>query len=452
MTQADLILRNASLPESPDSPRDVVVRDGRILMITANHAGTAVREIDATGCIVAPGFIDAHVHLNEPGRADWEGFQTGTHALVAGGTTTFFDMPLNSSPPVLNAVELERKRTVARAKSRIDFALWGGLVPGNADQIPGMAKHGAIGIKAFLCDSGLSDFPETDTETLREAAKICAQVGIVLALHAESPAELRRVAEALGSAGGTSWRDYAATRPESVEVAAVQSALEVAAETGCRLHIVHVSAPAAVDLIHEARGRGVDATCETCPHYLLLDESAMETRGALAKCAPPLRPPATRERLWQLLAQGRIHTIGSDHSPAPPDAKTGSDFFKIWGGISGCQHSMTLFWQAALERGFGVSHLAELTSTATARRFGIPNKGRIAVGADADIVLLRPTEPRPIRESDLFTRHRISPYIGRLATLEVHTVLLRGRVAFQSGTDSGPTAGLEVAHAFSNTP
>jgi allantoinase len=436
---ADLVLRRAKRPADA-APVDLVVRDGRIVEVARPWNGEAREEIDASGFLVLPGFIDAHVHLNEPGRADWEGFETGTRALAAGGVTSFFDMPLNSAPPCLNAGELERKRALAKEKSRIDFGLWGGLTPDNADSIEELAEAGAIGIKAFLCDSGLDDYRATDRETLRRGAEACARLGLILATHAESPEELARIRSSTHS--GPTWRDYVASRPESVEVLAVRMALEVAAETGCKLHVVHVTAPEAVLLIRDARQRGVDATCETCPHYLVLDETAMERSGPLAKCAPPLRPQHTVEKLWQLLAEGHIHTIGSDHSPSPPDMKTGSDFSKLWGGISGCQYAMPLFVQAALQRGFSLEKITRLTSTATAERFSIARKGALEAGFDADFVFLRHVEPAPIRAENLLTRHKISPYVGLPLGLEVHSTLVRGRVVHPN---SNTPAGLEIS-------
>ena len=435
--EADLVVRNATLPAGI---QDIAFREGTIAEITPRWNGAARSEMDAIGCLVLPGFLDAHVHLNEPGRADWEGLETGTHALAAGGVTTFFDMPLNSSPPVLNAAELERKRALAQKKSRIDFGLWGGLTPDNADRIDELADAGAIGIKAFLCDSGLEEYRSADRETLRRGAKACARRGLVLATHAESPDELARI-RAITPPGPT-WRDYVASRPESVEVEAVRMALEVAAETGCKLHVVHVTAPEAVLLIRDARLRGVDATCETCPHYLVLYETAMERSGSLAKCAPPLRPQSTVEKLWQLLAEGHIHTIGSDHSPSPPEMKTGSDFSKLWGGISGCQHAMPLFVQAALQRGFPLEKIARLTSATTAERFGLARKGALEKGFDADIVLLRQVEPSSIRTENLFTRHKISPYVGLPLGLEVHSTFVRGQLVHPN---HNPPTGLEIS-------
>jgi allantoinase len=440
MKTADLVIRNAKLPTGVV---DLVIREGTISETAPNWNGQAGSEIDATGCLVLPGFIDAHVHLNEPGRTDWEGLETGTNALAAGGVTTFFDMPLNSSPPCLSAVEMEQKRALAKKKSLIDFGLWGGLTPDNADRMDELAEAGAIGIKAFLCDSGLDDFLASHRKTLQCGAAALAKHGLILGTHAESPDELQRIRASIPS--GPTWRDYAASRPESVEVEAVRMALEVAAESGCKLHVVHVTAPEAVLLIRDARDRGIDATCETCPHYLVLDETAMERSGPLAKCAPPLRPQATIEKLWQLLAEGHIHTIGSDHSPSPPDMKTGNDFSKLWGGIAGCQYAMPLFVEAALKRGFSLEKISHLTSGSTAARFGIARKGALNAGFDADIVLLREVETAPIRAESLFTRHKISPYVGLPLGLEVHTTLVRGRVVYQNGTLSGEPAGREIS-------
>ena len=439
MENADLVVRHARCLEI-NEPVDLVIRDGRFTEIVPHWNGEAHSEIDASNLIVLPGFIDAHVHFNEPGRTDWEGLETGTNALAAGGVTTFFDMPLNSSPPCLDSLELERKRALASQKSRVDFGLWGGVTPDNTDRLDELAEAGVIGFKAFLCESGLEEFRAADRRTLEIGADACARHGLVLGTHAESPDELLRIQASVPS--GPTWRDFVASRPESVEVEAVRMALEVAARSGCKLHVVHITAPEAVLLIHDARQRGVDVTCETCPHYLLLDETAMDRLGALAKCAPPLRPRATVEKLWQFLAEGLIHTIGSDHSPSPAEMKTGSDFSKMWGGIAGCQHAMPLFVEAALTRGFSLDKISRLTSTASAQRFGIARKGSLEAGFDADIVFLRQVDPSPIRAENLFTRHKISPYVGMPLGLEVHSTLLRGRI-FHPAT-SAPT-GLEIS-------
>lgn len=434
-----LVIRNATLPDTTKG--NIVIHEERISEITTRHPGHAGLEIDASGLLAFPGFIDAHVHLNEPGREDWEGLDSGTRALAAGGVTTFFDMPLNSSPPALDAQALEAKRAVAREKSHIDFGLWGGIAGNDAGGIPALATAGAIGIKAFLCDSGLPDFPATTSAALHQAALHCAAHNLVLAVHAESPRELERIGLE-SPPTGTTWRDYAASRPESVEVEAVRTALAAAAAAGCRLHIVHVSAPAALDLVRDARRKGVDATAESCPHHLLLDETAMESRGATAKCSPPLRPRGTIELLWQQLADGHIHTIGSDHSPSPPSMKQDPDFFKNWGGIAGAQHAFPLFVEEALRRGIPTAAIASLTSLATARRFGLSRKNGLSPGAHADIVLLANSPAEPIEASSLLTRHPVSPYIGRRTSLKVHTTILRGSIIDPASTAT--PAGAEI--------
>ncbi|MEX1119665.1 MAG: allantoinase AllB [Terrimicrobiaceae bacterium] len=428
---ADLVIRRGRLPTLRRGPSDVVIVGGRVAGIFLNFRGPATEELDAGGCDVLPGFMDSHVHLNEPGRTSWEGLETGTRALAAGGVTSFFDMPLNSSPAVLTAEDFQRKAKIARKKSLIDFGLWGGLVPGNSGEIAGLAKAGVIGIKAFLCSSGIEDFPAVDARSLVLGAKACAEAGLLLALHAEDPGELEKFA--YHAATGKDWRDFVRSRPESCEVEAVRRALQVAEQTGCRLHIVHVSAPGALELIAKARTCGIDVTCETCPHYLLLRDSVMETLGAIAKCSPPLRSPATVSKLWQALKQHKILTIGSDHSPSPPAMKAGRPFLEAWGGINGCQHAMPLFLQAARKRGISWSAISSLLSNEVAHRFALPQKGSIKIGKDADLVILKHTTPEPIQKSGLFTRHPESAYAGMDLAWNVKATIVRGSPVFRDG-------------------
>ncbi len=428
---ADLVIRQGRVPTLRRGPSDIAIIEGKVFGISSRFTGTAKEELDAAGCLVLPGFIDAHVHLNEPGRTAWEGLETGTRALAAGGVTTFFDMPLNSSPVVLSESALRRKLSVARKKSLIDFGLWGGLVPGNVGEIEGLAKAGAIGIKAFMCSSGIEDFPAVDGKSLLVGAKACAEAGLTLALHAEDPDELEKFAH--HAATGKGWRDFVRSRPESCEVEAVRKALHVAEQTGCRLHIVHVSAPGALTLIAKARKRGIDVTCETCPHYLLLRETMMESLGANAKCAPPLRSSATVSKLWQAIKQQKTHTIGSDHSPSPPAMKAGRPFLEAWGGINGCQHAMPLFVQAARKRGLSWSLISSVLSSQAAQRFFLPQKGVLKIGSDADLVLLKPTNPKPIKKSELFTRHPESAYVGMDLAWKVAATFVRGTPVFRDG-------------------
>ncbi|HEY8902829.1 MAG TPA: allantoinase AllB, partial [Chthoniobacterales bacterium] len=279
---------------------DVLIADGRIADVgTALRVTPDVEEIDAAGMLVLPGIVDAHVHFNEPGRAHWEGFATGSRALAAGGATTFVDMPLNAAPPAIDRESFLRKRAAGEASSVLDFALWGGLIPSNLDYLEELAECGAVGFKAFMIDSGIKDFPSVDEETLRRGMKISARLGLPVAVHAEDAERIAEATLAVRQAGRTDARAWLDSRPPASEIEAVRRVLDLAGETGCALHIVHVSCPEAVALTVQARSSGLDVTCEACPHHLLLNESVAIELGALAKCAPPLRDETRRLGLWE---------------------------------------------------------------------------------------------------------------------------------------------------------
>jgi allantoinase len=373
-------------------------------------------EIDATGLHVLPGAVDAHVHFNDPGRAEWEGAATGSAALVAGGGTCFVDMPLNAHPPTVDARGFDAKLEAMRA-SVCDFALWGGLVPGNLDRLDELAERGVVGFKAFMSPTGIDDFEAADDETLREGMARAAELGLPVAVHAESPALLL-------PPGGTGWRDWCRSRPREAEHDAIEKALGFAEEAGCSLHVVHVSTGRGVRLVAEAQERGVDATCETCPHYLFLDEDDAERLGAVAKCAPPLRPRSEQDDLWSELMAGNVLFVASDHSPAPPDMKLGDDAFAVWGGISGCQSLLPLLLS---DDRLDLVAVARLAATAPAVRFGLVGKGRIEPGADADLALVALGEGWTLEAADLRYRHPHSPYVGRAFRARVVRTLVRGR-------------------------
>ncbi|MFM9091982.1 MAG: allantoinase AllB [Verrucomicrobiota bacterium] len=431
----DLVVRGGTLV-TPAGLRvaDLGVAEGRIVAVGPGIDAPARRELDATGAHVLPGVIDAHVHFNEPGRTSWEGLATGSAALAAGGGTCFFDMPLNSEPPVTDAARLREKRRLAERRSRTDFALWGGLVPGNLDQLGGLREAGAIGLKAFMSESGIASFPRVDRRALRAGMKRAARLGLIVAVHAEDEAAAAAATRRLRAAGRTDAASYLRSRPPGVELAAIREALELSGETGCALHLVHVTTPEGLALAAAAKARGVDVTAETCPHYLLLNAADPVRLGAVAKCAPPLRSERRRRGLWAALRAGRVDTIGSDHSPAPPSLKRDPDYFALWGGIAGVQHGFELLLEATRRspaRDWPL--LVAATSLAVARRFRLPAKGALAPGFDADFLLVRPAPSRRLAAGELLTRHPLSPYLGRRSHLRITHTFVRGHAVWADG-------------------
>ncbi len=437
MSLYDLIVRHGTLVTSTEVRQaDIAVVDGQIVVIHPELAGTSKDEIDARGLHIFPGVIDAHVHFNEPGRTHWEGFATGTKALAAGGTTTYFDMPLNAHPPTLDATSFDLKLAAAQASSLVDFALWGGLVPGNVARMEELAERGVIGFKAFMSNSGIDDFLAVDDLTLYEGMAQAAKLGKIVAVHAENDSITSNLARRAIEQGRTGKRDYLASRPVIAELEAIERAILMASETGCSLHIVHVSSGRGVRLVAAARARGIDVSCETCPHYLVLSEDDMEALGAVAKCAPPLRSQAEREELWQQVLMGNVLMIASDHSPAPADMKTDANFFRVWGGISGCQSLLSLLLTEGYEqRSLALTMITSLTAEYVARRFGLfPYKGNLALGADADMVLVNLQDYSVLQATDLFYRHQQSPYAGKLLRGRIVFTLVRGKTIFHEGT------------------
>jgi len=463
----DVIIRGGGIVTSEGvTIADVAVAEGKIVRVAAGITESAEKEIDARGLHVFPAVLDAHVHFNEPGRAEWEGLFSGSAALAAGGGAWFCDMPLNSTPPVTDGATFAAKRRLAEEKSVTDFSLWGGLVPGNLDRLGELRDAGALGLKAFMCGSGVDDFQGiTDAATLRAGMKRAAELGLLVAVHAEDEALAKKLTDAARARGATDARSWLATRPVEVETAAIKLALELAGETRCALHIVHVSSPEGLALISNAKRTGVNVTAETCPHYLLLNEGATIKQGAPAKCAPPLRPEASRQRLWRALRGGGVDTIGSDHSPAPPEMKTSSDFFEVWGGISGIQHGFPLLISEAIKevgrgvppsRGedngspgrFALPLLAKLLAENVAKRFGLRRKGRIAEGNHADFTLLDLEAKHELSNDDLLYRHRQGPYHGRSCDVRVVRTFVRGGEVWAEGklTGSGGRAKFLTPH------
>jgi len=430
---SDLLIRGGSVVTPAGvAIADVAVSDGVISGVGSNLE-SAAQEIDATGLHVLPGGVDSHVHFNEPGHTDWETIANGSAALAAGGYTTFVDMPLNSLPVTVDGPSFDLKLAAATASSRLDFGLWGGLVPGNLDRLEELHARGALGFKAFMCPSGLDEFPASDVRTLREGMQRIAALGSILLLHAEDAETVEMLGrEAIGH-GMTGARDFIRSRPAIAEMDAISRAISLAEETGCAVHIVHVSTVQGMRWIREAQTTGVDVSGETCPHYLLYTEEDLERLGALGKCAPPFRTAADREGLWEMVGDGSLPMVVSDHSPSSPGLKVGDDFFKLWGGISGCQSTRGLLLQGAHLRSIDVAVVATATATNVARRFGLARKGEVAVGFDADLWIADLSDESLVRREDLLYRNPFSAHEGQAVRGRTLMTLARGRSVFAEG-------------------
>jgi allantoinase len=440
----DVIIRGGQVVTSDGARRaDVAIADERIVAV-GEVADSARHEIDATGLHVFPGVIDPHVHFNEPGRTDWEGVATGSSALAAGGGTLYFDMPLNSSPPVLDGATFDAKVAASSGKAYADFALWGGLTPDNLDKLDELADRGVVGFKAFMCDSGIAEFPAADDYTLYRGMQIAAQRGLVVAVHAENDAITSGLTADARRRGATDIGDYLASRPEFTEVEAIRRAITIAEGAGCKLHVVHVSTHAGAWAVRRSQGHQ-DVTFETCPHYLLLTGDDLPALGAAGKCAPPLRPRSDRDHLRQYAYLADVTFVASDHSPAPAAMKTGDNYFDIWGGIAGVQSTLPAL--LTINPPVQLDRVARLTSTAAAERFGIAGKGMVAPQCDADLTLVDLSETYKLRRDELLDRHRLSPYVGRRFRGRVRRTILRGQTVFQDGKIVGEPIGRLVKPA-----
>jgi allantoinase len=432
VTAPDLVIRGgtAILPTG-QRPADIAVTGG-IISAIGSEVRDAAEVVDATGLIVLPGVVDAHVHFNEPGRADWEGWEAGTRGAAAGGVTTVLEMPLNAHPPTTTAAAFDAKLAIASEKALVDFGLWGGLVPENLGDLEALHQRGVVGFKAFMSDSGIDDFHRVPDGILAIGLKVAARLNAIVGVHAESQ-------EMLVSGGAPNPGAWCHARPAAAEVDAIRRLLVCmrGAGKGVRAHVVHVSCAEGLAEVDAARSKGVAITAETCPHYLAFTDDDFERIGPPLKCAPPIRNAETREALWQELLAGRVDLIGSDHSPCPAAAKQKGehDIWQAWGGVAGIQATLpVLMTDGVHARTLSFERVAHLTATAPAQLFGLyPRKGAIAVGADADFALVDPGQQWTFAPEHLQTRSGVSPYLGRAFTGRVVRTIVRGKTVFADG-------------------
>lgn len=436
MTQYDLIIRNGLvvLPDRVEKT-DLAIKEGVIAKIEQKLSGTGLEEREAAGTYIFPGMIDVHVHFNDPGRDQWESFETGSAMMAAGGGTTYFDMPLNGIPSTVDKQALLQKVEIGEKKSLVDFGLWGGLVPGNQKDLRELAEGGVIGFKAFLSESGNEEFERVDDAVLLSGMKEIASLNKILALHAESAAITDLLTKEKKEHGLISADDYLASRPTLAEAEAVERAITYAKLTGCALHFVHISSEAAIEKIEAAKKLGVNVTVETCPHYLLFTHDDLIEKGAVAKCAPPLREKSEQEKLIQLLLEGKFDMISSDHSPSPYSMKDPAthNLFEAWGGISGGQFTLMSMIKLAIKYHIPFTKIAEWTAAAPAKRFGLKSKGRIKVGLDADLAIVSLEEDFTVTEENFFAKHKQSLYLGQIFPCAINATINNGKVIYENG-------------------
>jgi allantoinase len=432
---------------TPDGVRPATVRlSGGLIEAVAGYndvpSGKYVH--DAGESVVMPGIVDTHVHINEPGRAEWEGFETATRAAAAGGVTTLIDMPLNSIPATITATALEEKRTAAAGKCCVNVGFWGGVVPRNDGELRWLYRAGVFGFKCFLVPSGVPEFEHVVEDDLRSAMPTLASIGAPLLVHSELPEPIEKANTKLTKADPTRYKSWLLSRPASAETEAIRMIVHLAREFNARVHIVHLSSGLSVPLIQRAKKEGVRITAETCPHYLFFSAGSIPNSRTEYKCAPPIRDAQNNKKLWAGLEKGTIDFVVSDHSPSPPAMKclkTG-DFFKAWGGISSLQLGLPAIWTKMKRGNDSLFQLALWMCSGPAKLAGLEKqKGAVAAGFDADLVVWNPEKRFVVRPKMLLHRHKLTPYAGRELRGSVISTFLRGQMIYDRGRFLGAPQG-----------
>jgi len=433
---ADLYLKNARvITEKDDFHGGVLIKEEKIQQIVQGTPNLSAKTVvDLKGKVLLPGLVDSHVHFNEPGRVHWEGYRTGSMAAAAGGITTFLEMPLNSKPETLSAQDLEEKRQAVATQPVIDYGQWGGLVDDNLENLEGLHQEGVIGFKAFLSDSGIENFQRIDDDLLYAGLKETKRVGNVLALHAENEYVTRYLGDLLSERGRKDRSSWTESRPPFAELEAIKRAIYWARVTGGNLHFVHVTIPDGLRAVSRAKEEGLSVTAETCPHYLYFDKEDFEDMGPKAKCAPPLRSSKIVDQMWRYVLDGKVDTIGSDHSPCTWEEKASGldDIWQAWGGISGVQTMLpVILTEGVHKRDLPLTALVRMMSTNPARIFGLyPQKGTLQQGADADVTVIDLDQAWIVKGEDLFYKNKFSAFEGESLTGKVTHTFVRGKLVY----------------------
>lgn len=446
MHAPELVIRGRRVvTEHGVGPASVHVTRGYISSISIfEDVPEGAELVEAFDSIVMPGLVDTHVHVNEPGRTDWEGFETATRAAAAGGVTTIVDMPLNSIPATTTPEAFDAKLKAATGKLHVDTAFWGGVVPGNTSELAKLWEAGVVGFKCFLIHSGVDEFPNVTEKDLLEAMPELARLGALLIVHAEVPGPVEACCQSASEAPARSYETFLRSRPRKAENEAIATMIRLVRETGCRVHVVHHSSADALPMLRQAKSFGLPITAETCPHYLHFAAEEIPDGATEFKCCPPIRERENREHLWDALRDGTIDFVVSDHSPCPPEMKLPNegDFMNAWGGISSLQLRLPIMWTEAIGRGFAIEDLVRWLCREPAREVGLKIKGTIKDGYDADIVIWNPDREFKVEPAMLHHRHKLTPYNGEVLRGVVEKTFLRGQMVYDDGRFFGPYGAL----------